>query len=406
MNFKETLDFLYSILPMYQRVGKVAYKKDLSNTIELLEVLDNPQEKFKSVHIAGTNGKGTSAHGIAAIMQSAGYKTGLYTSPHLKHFTERIKINGVEMAEQFVVESISRLALKIEEIKPSFFEVTVAIAFQYFAEKKVDIAIIETGLGGRLDSTNVIAPEATLITNIGLDHTDLLGDTLEKIAKEKAGIIKSGVPIVLGKYQEEIFHIFSERADKLGASLVHATKSPDINLPVNFPYYKEANQSGVTNVISELRKLGWKISDEDLKTGFNHLEKITGFKGRFQVLEENPYIIADISHNLEGLKMLFSQIKKMLKGRFHLIFGTVVNKELDPIFNIIPRDANIMWTQSSVPRALPVAELVHIAEKKGLKGNSFSNVNSAIRFACEIAEAHDTILITGSTFVVAEIDNL
>ena len=291
----------------------------------------------------------------------------------------------------------------IEQIQPSFFEITVAMAFEYFSKEEVDIAIIETGLGGRLDSTNVILPEVSLITNIGFDHTDMLGDTLEQIANEKAGIIKSGIPVVLGTYQEEIIHVFHEKADESGATLTIA--STDL-LTEKAPYYLARNAAGIYQVIEELRKKGWNISVENEQKGFADFEKITGFKGRFQVLKNSPLIIADVSHNKEGLGVLFDQIEKIDKEHLYLIFGTTQEKDLDRIFDVFPNTIIPIWTQSHVPRAMPVEQLELTAKKRGFDGKSFSDVNHALRFAEESANGNDLILITGSTFVVAELDVL
>lgn len=406
MNFQETVDFLFSMLPMYQRVGKVAYKKDLSNTLALLTALDNPHKKFKSVHIAGTNGKGTSAHALATILQLAGYKTGLYTSPHLVSFRERVKIDAVEVDEEFVIQFVDKLKDEITRINPSFFEVTVAMAFSYFAEKEVDIAVIETGLGGRLDSTNVIEPEVSLITNIGLDHTDLLGDTLLLIAAEKAGIIKRKTPVVLGEYQEEVFPVFKEKASSLEAPLVLTNRKVKSVFPEKTPYYKLANEKGIVTTAHALRKKGWKLSDQVIENGLLNFESITGLRGRFQTLQSNPTVIADVSHNREGLTILFEQVSSMKKGRIHLVFGTVKEKELEPLFNSFPKEAILYWTQSNVPRSLSADVLSAEALINGLSGTIHTNVNDAISAAKESADKDDIILVTGSTFVVAEVDDL
>jgi dihydrofolate synthase / folylpolyglutamate synthase len=407
MTYERTLEYLFSMLPMYQRVGKIAYKKDLTNTLRLLESLDNPQKRFKSIHIAGTNGKGTSAHGIAAILQSAGYKTGLYTSPHLKSFTERIRLNGEEVSKEFVVQFVEKIAPLIVEIKPSFFEVTVAMAFQYFADQKVDMAVIETGLGGRLDSTNVISPEVSLITNIGLDHTDMLGDTLEKIAFEKAGIIKDNTPIVIGEYQKETFPVFEKKAKELNAPLIQAQEyNWHIHRP-NTPDYLKKNLNGVLTVVDQLRNLDWIISDDHIAHGLFNINELTGLKGRYEIVNETPLIIADVSHNAEGLKMLFDQVCSLCKEResdLHLIFGTVRDKSLKSIFNLFPKNAKIYWTQSSVPRSLPVDELANYGMQNNFNAKQYLSVNDAIADAKNHASLQDVILITGSTFVVAEID--
>lgn len=405
MTYSETLEYLYTRLPMYQRVGKSAYKKDLTNTIHLMDFLGDPHTKFRSVHIAGTNGKGTSAHGIAAIMQSAGYKTGLYTSPHLKRFTERIRINGVEIPEKAVVDFVNRVKSKIEEIEPSFFEITVAMAFDFFAHEAVDIAIIETGLGGRLDSTNVIKPEVCLITNIGFDHMDMLGDTLDKIASEKAGIIKKRVPVVIGETRPETAPVFEQIAEANEAVLIKGSNST-LRPKGLVPDYFLKNLGGIESVINELVSQGWKISPEHISEGIGNINELTGLKGRLQILAKSPLLIADVSHNVDGLIILFDQIANLNKGTLHIIFGTVKGKDLSAIFKLIPEKSKIYWTQSSVPRALPVEELAIQGVMSGLEGECFKNVNEAIYRAKQLAQPEDMILITGSTFVVAEIDEI
>ena len=407
MTYEETLKFLFERLPMYQRDGKSAYKKDLSNTIALLKVLGNPHRKFKSVHIAGTNGKGTSAHGIAAILQTSGYKTGLYTSPHLKSFTERIKINGVEIGEKWVVSFVDRIQEALEDIQPSFFEITVAMAFDYFASEQVDIAVIETGLGGRLDSTNVIAPEACLITNIGYDHTDMLGDTLEKIAAEKAGIIKRNTPVVIGEYHAETFPVFLDKAKREHASLVFET-SNQLGELTSLPYFKRLNYAAVNALCRVLRDAGWdQISNANIKEGYIKMEKITGFKGRFQKIGDRPTVYADVSHNTEGLREVFRSLQELAgNAKLHVIFGTVKDKDLTPILALIPKSASIYWTQSQVPRSLDVNELAIQGIMQGIQGECFRDVNEALKQARHKAQSSDTILVTGSTFVVAELDEL
>lgn len=407
MTYKETVDYLFSMLPMYQRVGKAAYKADLSNTIQLLESIGNPQERFKSIHVAGTNGKGTSAHGIAAILQSAGYKTGLYTSPHLKSYRERIRINGQQVDEQFVIRFVAGIREQIEEISPSFFEVTVAMAFQFFAEQDVDISIIETGLGGRLDSTNVISPEVSLITNIGLDHTDLLGDTLQAIAYEKAGIIKKGIPVVIGEDQEETRSVFVEVANEKKSTLIFAADTSwTSSLPSLSPGYMKRNVPGIICVVEELRRKQWEISNDAIQAGLSDMNHLTGLKGRLQVLSESPLTLADVSHNVDGLKVLFEQVKNITKGKLLLIFATVQDKDLTQLFETFPADVTIFFTQFSVPRALPVQSLVEAAADHGIIGMTASDVNTALAIARSEANPADTILVTGSTFLVAEIENL
>lgn len=405
MTYEQTLDFLYSQLPMYQREGKQAYKKDLTNTIKLMEFLDNPQSRFRSVHIAGTNGKGTSAHGIAAILQTAGYKVGLYTSPHLKSFTERIRINGEEVSREFVVDFVERIKPAIEDIHPSFFEITVAMAFVYFAREEVDIAVIETGLGGRLDSTNVITPEVCLITNIGYDHMDMLGDTLEKIAEEKAGIVKEGIPVVVGEKHPDTFTVFEEKANEKNANLI-LPRPINLSLDEMTPYYLNKNIPGIIATCEVLKNKGFDIKEDHLLPGINNMNSLTGLKGRFHVFSKTPLVIADVSHNADGLKILFDQVKRINKGKLHLIFGTVKDKDLTPIFTLFPADAAIYWTQSSVPRALEVEELAIHGIMHQIEGECFKDVNEAIKRAKEKAQPNDMILVTGSTFVVAEVDGI
>ncbi|WP_420578391.1 bifunctional folylpolyglutamate synthase/dihydrofolate synthase [Ekhidna sp.] len=405
MTYGQTLEYLYTQLPMYQRVGKQAYKKDLTNTIRLMEYLDNPHRKFKSVHIAGTNGKGTSAHGIAAALQVAGFKVGLYTSPHLKNFTERIRINGKEVSEAFVVDFVDRIKPAIEEIHPSFFEITVAMAFDYFVHEQVDIAVVETGLGGRLDSTNVITPVLSLITNIGYDHMDMLGDTLEKIAAEKAGIIKEGVPVVIGEVLPETQSVFEQKAHEANTTITYA-KPIDWDFDELVPTYLKMNIPGIVSACEVLSTGGFHISDQHIKQGVNEMNRLTGLKGRFQVLCEEPLTIADVSHNMDGLRILLKQAKEICQGCIHLIFGTVKDKALNPIFSLFPKECKKYWTQSSVPRALSVEELAIQGVMNELEGECFKNVNEAIHAAKEKAQPNDLILITGSTFVVAEIEDL
>lgn len=430
MNYEQALGFLYERLPMFQRSGAVAIKKDLTNTVRFLELLNNPHRELKSIHIAGTNGKGTSAHALAAILQSAGYKVGLYTSPHLKSFTERIKVNGVEVTRDFVSEFVSQYQSVIEEISPSFFEVTVVMAFKYFQEEHVDIAIVETGLGGKLDSTNVIYPEVSLITMIGWDHAELLGDSLEKIAAEKAGIIKKGRPVIVGADQPELFHVFMAKAMAEGSELITTADyriepvgkeitSQIINIYQNDTLcYKEVrtdvmagyflkNIPGVFAVIDELNNAGnFRISDAARVKGLNHVKALSGLKGRWDILETEPFVVADISHNEPGLKELFKQMEAIDFGRLHLVFGVVKDKDLSKILPIIPPDQYYYFTQSSVPRSLPAVELRRKALDHNLSGETYENVNDAILAAKDKAAPSDLILICGSTFVVAEIDNL
>lgn len=425
MNFEEAIEYLYKALPMYQRVGKVAYKKDLTNTLKLCDILGNPQNEFKSVHIAGTNGKGSSAHMISAILQSSGYKVGLYTSPHLKSFTERIRVSGQEIPKKEVVHFVERIKPSIEDIKPSFFEITVAMAFDYFARQEVDISIIETGLGGRLDSTNVITPLVSLITNIGEDHQDMLGDTLEKIATEKAGIIKAKVPVVIGELQTEIVSVFQDVAIESKSELQFASEryrvicgshtidvlendNPRISnvKPQLKGTYQNNNLPGVLGVIDELNEQGFNISDKHIKDGIEQVVDMTGLKGRWHILGTTPLAICDTAHNLEGIKPVMEQLQLLEFNELHIVWGMVNDKSIDAILDVLPKEAHYYFCQANVPRALPASELHKAAITAKLKGEVIADVNLAIQTAKGKALSNDVIFIGGSTFAVAEIDNL
>ncbi len=427
--YEDVLQYLYANLPMFQRVGSVAFKSDLSNTIALCEALDNPQRKFKSIHIAGTNGKGSTSHMLASVLQSAGYKTGLYTSPHLKSFTERIRVNGKEVSEQFVVDFVNRIQPVIERVKPSFFEITVAMAFDYFVHEQVDVAVIEVGLGGRLDSTNVITPELSLITNIGWDHTDLLGDTLEKIAAEKAGIIKKNVPVVVSEQQPGIADVFRSKAaaetaplrfasdvytvqfrEEKGTILFDALKNgkpahTGIALPLQ-GIYQQKNLAGVLCAIDVLRQQGWKITDEQLVDGLMKVMSQTGLKGRWQKLGTNPLIVCDTGHNLDGVTQVVKQLQQLSYKRLFMVIGMVKDKDISGVLELLPKEANYYFCQASIPRALEAGILAEKARSTGLKGEVIANVNEAIQRARAKASAEDVIFIGGSTFVVAEIEGL
>lgn len=430
MNYQESLAYLYARLPMFQRVGAPALKYDLGNTKKLLQVLGNPHLEVQCVHIAGTNGKGSSAHAIASVLTASGYKTGLFTSPHLKSFTERAKVDGREMSEVFVAQFVTDLAAVVEEINPSFFEVTFAMAMTYFKKECVDIAIIETGLGGRLDSTNIISPIVCLITMIGWDHADLLGDTLEKIALEKAGIIKKSVPVVIGADQSELLHVFSETAIRLDSPLFTSSafrieqtalsvSSAQVNiynndvlvfenldLDITAAYFQK-NLSGVFQLIEILRSQGWSISDLDIRKGLASAKESSGLMGRWQVLGSSPLVVADISHNLPGLQALFAQVDLLSPNTLHLIFGVVKDKSLDSILAFLSGyNALFYFTQSTVPRSLSSLDLQKKGEEFGLIGDAYNDVNAAIAAAKLKAKEEDLILICGSTFVVAEIAEL
>jgi dihydrofolate synthase/folylpolyglutamate synthase len=409
---------------MFQRVGAVAYKENLDNTIALCRALDNPQNKFKSIHVAGTNGKGSSSHTLAAILQSADYKTGLYTSPHLKEFTERIRLNGIEIDKQFVCDFVEKMKPSIEKIKPSFFEITVAMAFDYFASRRVDIAVIEVGLGGRLDSTNVIKPVVSLITNISFDHKDILGDTLMKIASEKAGIIKPKVPVVISELQPEVSNVFLEKAEKEKAPIIFAEDlvslkgsspfdvymSSDLIINQLSPQlqgiYQKKNLPGVLAVISELKKLGFSISNNHIRHGIENVESSTGLKGRWQKLQDYPTIICDTAHNEAGVLEIVKQIDQQKFGQLHMVWGMVKEKEIEPILALLPKQAHYYFCQAKIPRALDANLLAQKAFAHGLIGEIIPDVNDAMLKATLNSSSSDLIFVGGSTFVVAEISNL
>ncbi len=426
MNFEETLEWLYAQLPMYQRVGKTAYKKDLTNTLRLLDLLGNPHHDLKFVHVAGTNGKGTTCHMVASILAAAGYRVGLYTSPHLQRFTERIRIGQEEIGEQDVVRFVSLIKDKVVEIQPSFFEMTVAMAFWYFREQQVDLAVVETGLGGRLDSTNVIQPLVSVITQIGYDHMDILGDTLPKIASEKAGIAKEGVPLVLSAAQPEIRDVFVSKAKASNCKLIEAYSRFEIlvtsaslikqkfsvirdgalwleDLVINNGgAYVLNNLPGVLASLDALSSAGFDVGDNALRKGLAHFV----IKGRVQVLSERPLVIADISHNAMGIAALMHQVRMARKGQLRLVLGFVRDKQVADLLDLFPKDAIYYFTQSHVPRALPVVDLEQLAMGKGLVGQSHADVNKALALAQSEASSEDLIVVTGSTFVVAEIEDL
>jgi len=427
MTYLQTLDYLYNKLPMFNRLGAAAIKEDIHNTVLMCERLGNPQQKFKTIHVAGTNGKGSTSHMLAAILQKAGYKTGLYTSPHLKDFRERIRVNGEMMPESFVVDFTAQSKDMIEEISPSFFEVTVAMAFSFFADENVDVAIIEVGLGGRLDSTNIITPELSVITNISFDHTDLLGNTLEKIAYEKAGIIKPGIPVVVGEKQEETAAVFLDKAKETSSALLfantelHAVESHrEGRLLVTTVYQKEIplfkelkldltgtyqlkNVLTVIQSILTLRKTGFNISDEAVREGLQNTAGITGLQGRWQTLGEHPLIIADTGHNIAGITEVLENIAATPHAHLHIVIGMLKDKDVNSVLQLLPSSASYYFCQPALLRAMPVQELAEKAKNHGLNGEVFETVSSALSAAKLSANPEDLIFVGGSTFVVAEV---
>lgn len=408
MNYQEVLDFLYTQLPMYQRVGKVAFKKDLSNTLRLSEQLGNPQNRFKSIHVAGTNGKGSTSHMIAAVLQSAGYKVGLYTSPHLHSFRERIRVNGEEVKESFIANFVNENKQPIEEIAPSFFEITVVMAFEYFAQEQVDFAVIETGLGGRLDSTNIITPELSVITSISLDHQEMLGDTLAKIAREKAGIIKEETPVVVGALPSEALAEIKKVASDKHALLSEPTDdTQDVHYDSDLsPEVLKLNFNTVARVFEQLRKRGIIISDEQFEQGIGHIVKQTGLKGRWQTLRTEPLTICDVGHNEEAVVWLMDQIKKINYEKLHIVWGVVSDKTIEKIFPLLINDCEYYFCAANVPRAMPVEDLLEISRRFGLSGKAYESVDHAYAAALEEAGSRDLVFVGGSTFVVAELKNL
>jgi dihydrofolate synthase/folylpolyglutamate synthase len=423
--YTEVIDYLYSRLPMFTRDGASAYKKDLDRTIALCEAVGNPQEKFKTIHVAGTNGKGSSSHMLAAILASAGYKTGLYTSPHLVDFRERIRINGVQISEQFVINYVNSQKDLIEEIQPSFFEATVALAFDYFAKEEVDIAIIEVGLGGRLDSTNIISPEVCLITNIGMDHMNLLGDTLEEIAGEKAGIIKANTPVVISETNAITAPIFEEKAQLENAPIIFAdqeitalrlekdaliqriqiekaseTKEYKLDLTGS---YQVKNIVGVLTVVDQIRQKGFAISDEQLSHALANVQKVTGFQGRWQTLSTHPLIICDTGHNEDGIKEVIKNLSEVSYQNLHIVIGAMKDKDLDHMLPYLPKDAIYYFSNPEMPRAMEAAELAEKALSYGLSGKVSGSVIQAFNDAKEAFKQGDLIFVGGSNFVVAEV---
>ncbi len=430
MTYQECLDYLYQQLPMFHRIGNAAFKKSLANIISLCDAMGNPEHRFKAVHVAGTNGKGSSSHMLAAVLQQSGYKTGLYTSPHLKSFTERIRINGAEIPQAHIVQFVEEYKPLFEKIKPSFFEMTVALAFDYFANEQVDIAVVEVGLGGRLDSTNIIQPEVSLITNISFDHQALLGDTLEAIAAEKAGIIKLNTPTVISSKQASVAHVFEAKAAAEKAPLYFATDYVQVeaveqdlekqvfravkagqeylpNLALDLTgTYQQFNLPGVLQTISVLQDKGYQIPDEAIRKGLASTKTLTGLKGRWQILNSKPLTICDTGHNIDGIKQILQQLQAYKAKQVHFVFGAVNDKDIYSILQVLPKFYTYYFCQAQIPRALPVEELHERATAEGLKGHAFKSVSEAILAAKENAAPEDVIFIGGSTFVVAEIDEL
>jgi dihydrofolate synthase/folylpolyglutamate synthase len=428
MDYAQTVDYLLTKLPMYSRIGAAAYRKDLTNTLRLSEYIGNPEKRFKSIHVAGTNGKGSTSHMLAAIFQQAGYKTGLYTSPHLKDFRERIRINGEFIAEDFVVDFIEKISPMSEKLDPSFFEISVAMAFEYFAEQQVDIAIIEVGLGGRLDSTNIITPELSVITNIGYDHVSLLGNTLAAIAFEKAGIIKSGVPVVIGEFHPETAPIFEQRAHEEQSPIHWANKEHYISdwryqrhtltaevsespLADDKQYYtldlagvyQTKNLLTVLEAVRQMTAMGWQLEHGHVDRALRQVKKLTGLHGRWEIIHEHPDIILDVAHNIDGIRQLVRQIELTDHEELYIVLGMVHDKDIDAVLALLPREAIYFFTRAQIPRALSEHELAARATAAGMKGHTYPTVKEALDAAKAHARPKDLILVCGSVFVVAEV---
>jgi len=404
MDYPATLEFLYQQLPIFQRVGKAAYKADLGNTIALSAFFKEPHEHFRSIHIAGTNGKGSTAHMLASVLQEAGYKTGLYTSPHLKDFRERIKINGEMIPENEVAAFVEQSMPVIEQVQPSFFELTMMMAFEHFRQEKVDIAVIETGMGGRLDSTNIITPEVSIITNIGMDHTSFLGNDLLSIAVEKAGIIKQNVPIVIGRAEGELKHYFETKAAELSAQIVFAQSKPQLDIECDLKGSKQKENIATSLAALALIKPKFSnISQNSIVAGLHSVIQNTGLQGRWQRLQENPLVITDIAHNQESIGALLENLQQTPFGHLHIVLGMVNDKEIDALLQMLPETANYYFCKANIPRGMEANLLASKANEHKLEGNTYPSVETAFSAAKESANAGDLVLITGSAFVVAEV---
>ncbi len=429
MNYQETVQYLYSQLPVFTRVGASAYKADLSNTIQLCKRLGNPQDRFKSIHVAGTNGKGSTSHMLAAILQTAGYKTGLYTSPHLKDFRERIRIDGQMISEQTVIDFVEKHRRDFDEITPSFFEMTVGLAFDHFAKEKVNIAVIETGLGGRLDSTNIITPLLSIITNIGWDHMNILGDTLPKIAGEKAGIIKPNIPVIIGERQDEIADVFIRKAEKENAEISFASdklkaerlKAKGVDGLINIEVtnhqslitnhysldltgsYQLKNVKTVLLAVEELRKQDYTITDDHIITALRQVKTLTGLHGRWETISTNPLTICDTGHNPEGIAEVLQNISAINYKHLHFVIGIVNDKDSSKVLSMLPKNAIYYFCRPDIPRGLEAESLKQQAEAFGLKGNTYPSVKGALTTAQNNAGGNDLVFVGGSTFVVAEV---
>ena len=399
MNYKETLEYLFVKTPAFQQKGESAYKPGLANVMELDDFYGNPHKNFKTIHIAGTNGKGSVSHTLAAILQSAGYKVGLYTSPHLKDFSERIRVNGKPISEQYVIDFVHEADEIIGKLNPSFFEITTLMAFTYFKHENVDVAVIETGLGGRLDSTNIISPVLSVVTNVSFDHVNLLGNTLEKIAFEKAGIIKKGIPAVVGEMPNELRPIFTEKTEKV----VFAEDNDASDYEFELKGYCQDKNKKTILAAAELLKNEFNITEENIVEGLKNVIELTSLMGRWQKLSSAPLIIADTGHNVAGMQYIVSQITDIKASTKRLVIGMVGDKDITSMLNLLPKDAIYYFCNAKIPRALPAEELKAKASEFGLKGNAYPSVAEALEAAKRDASTSDFIFVGGSNFTVAEI---
>ncbi len=407
MDYQDTLTYLYNSTPMFQQVGGSAYKEGLENTLALDEHFGHPHRKFRTIHVAGTNGKGSCSHTIAAILQEAGYSVGLYTSPHLVDFRERIRVNGQPIPEEYVIRFVEEERCFFEPLHPSFFELTTAMAFRYFADVEIDVAVIEVGLGGRLDCTNIIRPDLCIITNISLDHTQFLGNTLPQIAREKAGIIKSGIPVVIGETTPETKSVFQKRAGEVNAPIYFAEENgredyPGIEYELKGLYQKK-NSRTILTALPLLKEAGYRLDEQSVRRGFAHVTELTGLMGRWQKLQDYPTLICDTGHNVGGITYIVEQLKQQAFHNLHIIIGMVNDKDIQGVLALLPEDAIYYFTQASVKRALPANDLQKLAESAGLKGNCYPDVPSAVRAAQEKSLPEDFIFVGGSSFIVADL---
>lgn len=407
MNYQDTLQYLYDSTPMFQQVGGTAYKEGLYNTLALDEHLGHPHRQFHTIHVAGTNGKGSCSHTLAAILQTAGYRTGLYTSPHLVDFRERIRVNGHPIPEEYVIQFVEKERSFFEPLHPSFFELTTAMAFRYFADERVDVAIIEVGLGGRLDCTNIIRPDLCIITNISLDHTQFLGNTLKQIAGEKAGIIKSDIPVVIGETTNETRPVFEQKAHAVHAPIYFAEENdredyPDIECELKGIYQKKNTRTLLT-ALPLLKEAGYRIDEQHVRQGFAHVVELTGLMGRWQKLQDAPTLVCDTGHNVGGITYIAEQLRQQTYHKLHIVIGMVNDKDIRGVLALLPQEASYYFTRASVKRALPAEDLASLAAEAGLQGQCYPDVPSAIRAAQEKSLPEDFIFVGGSTFIVADL---